>query len=158
MLRLKALKDIAVSSDPSCESKDPGLSLRIYMINTKRQPGDNVNAAYWTAAECNVAIICASLPYLRPLIIRVFPRFASNLSYPRKSDGYLTSTRRKSKMTIRDNTQGDHVLRSFNDRPDAAASRGTLTGIQVTTELIQETTKGADSLESTSQRRLVIDV
>lgn len=45
----------------------------------------------------------------------------------------------------------------FNDRGDCALSRGTLGGIQVTTELVQETTKGGESMESISERRLVAD-
>ncbi|KAL1987071.1 hypothetical protein VTN96DRAFT_4945 [Rasamsonia emersonii] len=136
MLRLKALKEIAVSTDESW---------------------DNVDAAFWTAAECNVAIICASLPYLRPLIVRIFPRFASNLSYPQKSDVQVTS-HRKSRATLLTNPiRGDYDMYGFNDRTDGALSRGTLGGIQVTTELFQETTKGGESVESISERRLVAD-
>ncbi|KAL2853622.1 hypothetical protein BJX68DRAFT_265089 [Aspergillus pseudodeflectus] len=56
ILRLSSLRTVAKSNDTSWS---------------------NVAAAYWTAAECNVAIICACLPFLRPLISRIFPRFLS---------------------------------------------------------------------------------
>jgi hypothetical protein len=35
---------------------------------------DNVGAATWSSIELNIGIICACLPTLRPLLIRVFPR------------------------------------------------------------------------------------
>lgn len=41
---------------------------------------DNVAAASWSAVECNVGIICACLPTLRPLISRMMPRLLSTLS------------------------------------------------------------------------------
>ena len=34
---------------------------------------DNVGAASWSAVELNVAIICACLPMLKPLLVRMFP-------------------------------------------------------------------------------------
>jgi hypothetical protein len=114
--------------------------------------GDNVDAAFWTAAECNVAIICAAL-----LVIRIFPRFASNLSYPRKTDGRVMSSYRKSRgAMLTDNMNEDYLVPSTNPRLDGAFSRGTLSGIEVTTEVVQESTKG-NALETTSQRRLLMD-
>ncbi|KAL1867036.1 hypothetical protein Plec18167_008827 [Paecilomyces lecythidis] len=59
IFRLLSLKVIAQSSDPTY---------------------DNVGAATWSAIECNVGIICACLPTLRPLISRVLPRFLSTRS------------------------------------------------------------------------------
>ncbi|KAL5355418.1 integral membrane protein [Aspergillus floccosus] len=57
--RLVALKKIADSTDPTF---------------------DNVDAAYWSAIECNTGIICACLPTLRPLVSRVVPHLLSTLS------------------------------------------------------------------------------
>ncbi|OAX81314.1 hypothetical protein ACJ72_04349 [Emergomyces africanus] len=39
---------------------------------------DNAAAATWSAIECNVAIICCSLPTLRPLVARIFPSIFSS--------------------------------------------------------------------------------
>ncbi|KAF2742819.1 hypothetical protein M011DRAFT_481289 [Sporormia fimetaria CBS 119925] len=36
--------------------------------------------AYWTAIEVNLAIFCGSAPSLKPLIVRIFPVFASRLT------------------------------------------------------------------------------
>ncbi|KAL4802354.1 hypothetical protein BDV18DRAFT_147357 [Aspergillus unguis] len=53
--------------------------LRLRCFYSRASPSDasydNVCAAYWSAAETNISIICASLPYLRPLISRFFPKF-----------------------------------------------------------------------------------
>ena len=40
---------------------------------------DNVGAASWSAIECNVGIICACLPTLRPLISCIIPRLLSTV-------------------------------------------------------------------------------
>jgi len=37
-------------------------------------------AAYWSGIEMNLAIVCASLPALKPLIVRVIPGFSSRFS------------------------------------------------------------------------------
>ncbi|KAL4996310.1 hypothetical protein BDV10DRAFT_187258 [Aspergillus recurvatus] len=60
--RLISLKRIADSSDPTY---------------------DNVGAATWSAVECNVGIICACLPTLRPLISRMIPQLLSSHTNPR---------------------------------------------------------------------------
>ncbi|KAF7588534.1 hypothetical protein BBP40_005523 [Aspergillus hancockii] len=57
--RLVALKKISESIDPTY---------------------DNVGAASWSAVECNVGIICACLPTLRPLVSRFVPHLLSTLS------------------------------------------------------------------------------
>ncbi|KAB8234665.1 hypothetical protein ETB97_004109 [Aspergillus alliaceus] len=57
--RLVALKKISDSTDPTF---------------------DNVGAASWSAIECNVGIICACLPTLRPLVSRIVPHLLSTLS------------------------------------------------------------------------------
>ncbi|KAL4974400.1 hypothetical protein BDW66DRAFT_161313 [Aspergillus desertorum] len=60
--RLISLKKIADSSDPTY---------------------DNVGAATWSAVECNVGIICACLPTLRPLISRMIPQLLSSHNNPK---------------------------------------------------------------------------
>ena len=55
---------------------------------------DNVGAATWSAIECNVAVICACLPALKPLISRYLPRVvgsrgtASNTNNRYNTHGY----------------------------------------------------------------------
>ncbi|KAL4793361.1 hypothetical protein BDV19DRAFT_380158 [Aspergillus venezuelensis] len=60
--RLLSLKKISDSSDPTY---------------------DNVGAATWSAIECNVGIICACLPTLRPLVSRIIPQLLSSLTASR---------------------------------------------------------------------------
>ncbi|KAL4759500.1 uncharacterized protein BDW70DRAFT_161601 [Aspergillus foveolatus] len=60
--RLISLKRIADSSDPTY---------------------DNVGAATWSAVECNVGIVCACLPTLRPLLSRMIPQLLSSHNNPR---------------------------------------------------------------------------
>lgn len=41
---------------------------------------DNVGAATWSAVELNVGIICACLPMMKPLLVRLFPRLLASTS------------------------------------------------------------------------------
>ncbi|KAL1863285.1 hypothetical protein Plec18170_000118 [Paecilomyces lecythidis] len=135
ILRLSGLHQVAVSKDTSW---------------------DNVHAAYWTAAECNVAIICACLPYLRPLIVRMFPHLI-NSSYHQRTPGRRTTTGNFSKHRATMASQGqDFDLYTINIEKGDNMSRSTMDGIEVTTEMttVQETSK---DVESTSERRLVIN-
>jgi hypothetical protein len=49
-------------------------------VESQDPPWDNVGAAIWSIIELNCAIICASLPTLRPLIAKVVPGMSSNHS------------------------------------------------------------------------------
>lgn len=141
-----------------------GSSMRFRLTN---ESDSNVGAAYWTAAECNVAIICACLPFLRPIVSRLFPRFLSTNSYnrytrnPTMSASRMTATR----MTARSHRQKvelysqdrDYGMYTIDVKSGEASHDGALDGIAVTTTtMIQETSRNND--ESTSQRRLVVDV
>ncbi|KAL9625282.1 MAG: hypothetical protein Q9160_000684 [Pyrenula sp. 1 TL-2023] len=53
ILRLHALYTISISEDVTW---------------------DNVGAGAWSSLEVNVAVICACLPMLKPLIVHIFPR------------------------------------------------------------------------------------
>ncbi|GLA19375.1 hypothetical protein AnigIFM62618_007044 [Aspergillus niger] len=146
ILRLSSLRSVAKSTDTSYS---------------------NVGAAYWTAAECNVAIICACLPFLRPIVSRIFPRFLSTNSYnrytrnPTMTASRMTATR----MTARSHRQKvelysqdrDYGMYTIDVKSGEASHDSALDGIAVTTTtMIQETSRNND--ESTSQRRLVVDV
>lgn len=45
-----------------------------------QQPLKGVDIALWSGLEVNVAIICASVPALKPLFVKFFPRFFSTIS------------------------------------------------------------------------------
>jgi hypothetical protein len=45
-----------------------------------QQPIKGVDIALWSGLEINVAIVCASVPALKPLFVKFFPRFFSSIS------------------------------------------------------------------------------
>jgi hypothetical protein len=53
---------------------------------TNHQSVEGVNAAIWSGIEINVAIACASLPALKPLISKILPGLLSNLSSRNRSN------------------------------------------------------------------------
>ncbi|KAJ5123117.1 hypothetical protein N7448_009214 [Penicillium atrosanguineum] len=142
ILRLSSLQVVAQSTDTSYS---------------------NVGAAYWTAAECNVAIICACLPFLRPIISRIFPKLLSTNSHNRYTTyGRTVQTATKDATASRSprvelfsqNMDKDYDMYSINVKPGDRSSHSSLGGIEVTTEMTvsQETTKHDDTA---SERHLV---
>ncbi|KAJ5875867.1 uncharacterized protein N7529_001451 [Penicillium soppii] len=141
ILRLSSLREVAKSPDTSYS---------------------NVGAAYWTAAECNVAIICSCLPFLRPIISSIFPKLLSTNSYNRYTGNKptvtnLTATRTQTRHTqlFSQNQDKDFDMYSINVKPGDRSSHSSFGGIEVTTEMtiVQESTK----LDN-DERRLVGDV
>ncbi|ORY07130.1 hypothetical protein BCR34DRAFT_631839 [Clohesyomyces aquaticus] len=53
------------------------------LVSIVKHPEDNTwyspDSVYWSSIECNLAIVCASTPALKPLIVRIIPRFGSRL-------------------------------------------------------------------------------
>lgn len=127
-----------------------------------------MGAAYWTAAECNVAIICSCLPFLRPIISRIFPKLLSTASYNRYTTNRptvtnMTTTRSQARHTelFSQNYDKDYDMYSINVKPGDLTSHSSLAGIEVTTEMsiMQESTKNElTKHDNTSERRLVADV
>ncbi|KAH8425447.1 PTH11-like integral membrane protein [Aspergillus melleus] len=152
ILRLSSLRKVAKSPDTSYS---------------------NVAAAYWTAAECNVAIICACLPFLRPIVSRIFPKLLSTQSYNTPySRGRTLTTLTKSKAqgpkmalysqdrdlglcTIDVDVQGPAPAQGYGRGSGEGSSSAGGGGIEVRTEMTQQSTVHG---EETSQRRLVMDV
>ncbi|KAE8144242.1 hypothetical protein BDV25DRAFT_167302 [Aspergillus avenaceus] len=132
VLRLSSLRSVANDTDTSYS---------------------NVAAAYWTAAECNVAIICACLPFLRPLISRFFPKLLSTNNYTRNPT--MTATRSRTNRIELRSQDRDYGLYTIDIQGGDQKDK-TLAGIEVTTEMYQSTETSKND-ESTSQRRLVVD-
>ena len=140
--------------------------LRQYLTETSADHfhiDSNVDAAYWTAAECNVAIICACLPFLRPIISSIFPKLLSTNSYnrytsnPRTNTRNITASRSQRQHTdlFSQNMDKDFDMYSINVKHGNRSSHSSFGGIEVTTEMTvsQENKAG----ETVSERRLVIE-
>ncbi|CDM30847.1 hypothetical protein DTO013E5_509 [Penicillium roqueforti] len=142
ILRLSSLREVAKSPDTSYS---------------------NVAAAYWTAAECNVAIMCACLPFLRPIISRIFPKLLSGGSsnpYANKSAGTnLTGTRALTHHTqmFTYNHDKDYEMYSINVKLGDHSSHISLGGIEVTTEMSMSIMQEATPKNSTSEHKVVMD-
>jgi hypothetical protein len=85
-------------------------------VESQDPPWDNVGAAIWSVIELNCAIICASLPTLRPLVATVVPGMSSNHSnratYERYGSKYGTNSasRIRSRPTFMDSKQSPHSI------------------------------------------------
>jgi hypothetical protein len=67
-------------------------------------------AAYWSSIEMNLAIVCASLPALKPLVVKIIPGFSSRGS---SNSAYMLGTDAQGK-----NTASGHGVRSTAKRVD----------------------------------------
>lgn len=137
------------------------LPILIHGAALTHDPDSNVGAAYWTAAECNVAIICSCLPFLRPIISRIFPKLLSTRSYNgytsnRPAGASTAATRTRTHHTQMFSQSGDEELDmySVNVKHGDRSSHSSFGGIEVTTEtiIVQEPSQ----TENTSERRLVM--
>lgn len=81
--------------------------IRLYSLkiagNSTDPDWDYVDAAIWSIAELNISIMCASLPTLRPLIMRVFPFFLEPST--RKESYLMTSSTDGTKQSSRHATR-----------------------------------------------------
>ncbi|KAL4887597.1 PTH11-like integral membrane protein [Aspergillus karnatakaensis] len=147
ILRLSSLRAVASSNDTSWS---------------------NVAAAYWTAAECNVAIICACLPFLRPLISRIFPKILSTNSYNKDAinPSRTTAPRSTRQRALSDPYSRDpefglltiDTMGQAGEVPDENNVKTSGTGLEVTPDMIREArTASCGGSESTSHRRLIVD-
>lgn len=76
VLRLVTFQNLYfVTKDPSCKAS-PRLDIYIYMHVSLTTRTDS-DASLWSPLECNMAIICASIPSYRPLISHYFPNLLS---------------------------------------------------------------------------------
>ncbi|KAF1961286.1 hypothetical protein CC80DRAFT_464073 [Byssothecium circinans] len=50
--------------------------------------------AYWSSIEVNLAIVCASTPALKPLVVKIIPRFSSTRSSSGNSSRFLSDLKR----------------------------------------------------------------
>ncbi|OJJ62062.1 hypothetical protein ASPSYDRAFT_76022 [Aspergillus sydowii CBS 593.65] len=139
--------------------------LRLFSLRTVAKSIDtswsNVTAAYWTAAECNVAIICACLPFLRPLVSRICPKFLSTDSY-NKNQSTRNATRTTAPRSARRRTPGpDLYSQDLEIGLRTTVKDGNVddSEIHVTTEMVQEVRTasvcGNTYAAETSQTRLV---
>ncbi|OGM45087.1 hypothetical protein ABOM_006658 [Aspergillus bombycis] len=145
ILRLQSLLIISQSTDPTY---------------------DNPPAAMWSAIECNVAIICACLPVMRPLISRLIPRIfstRSNGSRSKPTNGYLNSIQRTQRAQPRTSVVGgtsDHYMVDLGTRGKSSTAespeRAELGEIMVTTVFSHESGRARPDDES-SVRHLVAD-
>ena len=70
MIRLNYLKVAQNTPDPSCRhflSSSRSRTVSDIFVD------DNYGGAVWSAIECNIGVVCASLPAFKPLIDRFFP-------------------------------------------------------------------------------------
>ncbi|KAF1975174.1 hypothetical protein BU23DRAFT_459301 [Bimuria novae-zelandiae CBS 107.79] len=60
----------------------------ISLGNTQNPTWDNTDAAKWSTIEINVGIMCACMPALRLILVRLFPRALASTQYNRSNDHY----------------------------------------------------------------------
>lgn len=121
--------------------------LRVYALNEFQKHQDDATyysapTAYWSCIEANLAIVCASLPALKPLIVRVVPVFGtrntrtsaaasgnSHRLHKLGSKGLWKSGDDKEKLTS--DSSVSHA-QSIASRPSESERQGRLGNIYVT--------------------------
>ncbi|KAF2033405.1 hypothetical protein EK21DRAFT_98141 [Setomelanomma holmii] len=121
-------------------------------------------AAYWSSIEMNLGIVCASLPALKPLLVKIIPGFStrhSSRGYGAGLSGALGSKSRVNGNNATRTTTNDDVELAFKINTNAYSSRSdqdTLgKSIYVTQHFQQHYEKNAQISDSESQKDLVVN-
>ncbi|KAL6708296.1 hypothetical protein ACN47E_003220 [Coniothyrium glycines] len=121
--------------------------LRLHaLVVLAAHPDDNTwyssATAYWSAIESNLAIVCASLPALKPLIVKIIPGFSARHS----SRGYGTG--------VSDRHKSQAFERSTHHTADDTIELDTA-NIYVTRQVEQHFEENGHGSDSESQKDLV---
>ncbi|CAF3511597.1 unnamed protein product [Fusarium graminearum] len=112
-------------------------------VSISQRPAKGVDIAIWSGLECNIAIMCACVPSLKPLFSRTFPSFFAS---PQSS---------KSQSSGNPNSPGS--LHIYNNNPEnslkSEPSHGIDLEITVQQSFEMRTTTAAD--DDTSEKNLV---
>ncbi|KAF2028470.1 hypothetical protein EK21DRAFT_113808 [Setomelanomma holmii] len=95
-----------------------------FLILVAKHPQDQTcgPAAYWSALEYNFAIVCASTPVLKPLIIQLVPMFGSRFgsskrskdnsgrSHDSRSNGFMRLNCKPSHSTMNEDVRLEHGI------------------------------------------------
>ncbi|KAF2633299.1 hypothetical protein BU25DRAFT_327471, partial [Macroventuria anomochaeta] len=148
--------------------------LRLYALNVFDKHQDDATyhsapTAYWSAIEANLAIVCASLPALKPLIIRIVPVFgARHSSKGRGSTAASGNTHRLRKLgskgiwrsgddkeKLTSDSSASHA-QSFASRPSESEQHGR--NIYVTKHFEQHVENSRGPRDSDSQQEVTAAV
>ncbi|RAR01419.1 hypothetical protein DDE82_006521 [Stemphylium lycopersici] len=137
--------------------------LRLHALTVLvEHPTDNsyysAPTAYWSAIEMNLAIVCASLPALKPLIVKIVPAFSSRTGSNRygygtggssKNMGTGNGVRITTRNTIVDDIEMDGLSSKSKDKEIYGKN------IYVSRQFEQHFENGSRMSDSESQRDLV---
>jgi hypothetical protein len=133
--------------------------IRLYfLILVAKHPEDQTwysgPAAYWSVLEVNLAIVCASTPCLKPLVVKIMPMFgsrfgASKRSHPSAEDsganGFMRLKGRPSQVTVGDR---DEILLEHGVRRGLGGKGENWKEIHVTRDFEQRSVSGRVSDDS----------
>jgi hypothetical protein len=119
--------------------------------------------AYWSAIEINLAIVCASLPALKPLIVKIIPGFSSrhtSRGYGTGMSGRHTGTGHGIKSTARRTVDDEMELgRSPSTKPYSSSTGDGVFGknIYVSRHFEQHFEESSRVSDNESQKDLVTE-
>jgi hypothetical protein len=142
--------------------------LRLTTLNnnaTSQDPTWDIEASMWTVIEMNVAIVCACLPMIRPLIVKVFPKLmrgssgdkynhggaygaggASSAAFGGTSKGYIQSrSQDRDGIHMTNIAKGDQSSEEYILHDDKTPQHGTLSAVEATNSSDGSSRNGAKS-------------
>jgi hypothetical protein len=136
------------------------------LVVLSKHPEDRIYysaaTAYWSAIEINLGIVCASLPALKPLIVKIIPGFSTNHSSRGYGTGLSGNISRKSGLAskaMHDSPSEDVELAatSFNANAYSSKADQDVLGksIYVTQQFEQHFEENRTSSDGESQKDLV---
>jgi len=135
------------------------------LIILSKHPDDRIYysaaTAYWSAIEINLGIVCASLPALKPLIVKIIPGFSTNHSgrgYGTALSGNMSRNHGLTSKAMRTRDEDvELATKSINANAYSSKTDQDVLGksIYVTQHFEQHFEENSQSSDSESQKDLV---
>jgi hypothetical protein len=131
--------------------------IRLYfLVLVAKHPTDQTwysgPAAYWSAMEVNLAIVCASTPALKPLVVKIMPMFGSRFGTKQspdsssKNNGFTRLRAKQSQSTIGDEIRLERKTMGVKE-VDAMPRHESWKEIHVTRDFEQRSVNGVRGSE-----------
>jgi hypothetical protein len=137
-------------------------ALIVFSKHPEDQTYYSAATAYWSSIELNLGIVCASLPALKPLIVRIIPGFStrhSSKGYGTGPSAHRTRGYGLGSRVTRNTTDDDVEVKMQSINANAYSSRADQNvlgkNIYVTQHIEQHCERNGQSSDSESQKDLV---
>jgi hypothetical protein len=96
----------------------------VHFANSSNPTWDNLPVSQWSTIEINIGIICACMPSLRVLLVRLFPKLLGTTQHSKSNGYYANNSHVQNGGNISVNWKGKSLISSQNQSQQDMNSDG----------------------------------